>query len=293
MTFCIRSRPSQRPGLMKNILKPLLLILSLHPALLSAQTLPEADAMHTMTDSTLAFSIKIPFKKALLYPPRYNKGVQDKFYYGTDSTENARYIFGRSILKPGSFLIDDSSYYSGLNTNLRAQFRQLSRDTVYFMKGCFVEDLYGISKAGDRLMEYRHMTRGNSWYTLIVDFPLHGGPTGTTTKVRAFFDSFSMLDYPVRAWHRMMAPDSSLTTWAPTPLFVSAQDSSNGFPMQKQYLAFDSIHFNSYLISRQQIPPYFWSPSDSALCAEMMAERILPTDSLIYKRPVSNGDAKG
>ena len=282
---------------MKNTLKLLLLVLSLHPALLSAQTVREAGASQTITDSTLAFSIKTPFKKATLIPQRNEKDIRATLYFGTDSTENTRYIFGRSIFKPGSFQIDDSSYYSRLTTGLRGFFRQLSHDTVYFVKGCFVEDLEGLSKDSNRLMKYRHIIRGNTYYTLIADFPLQGkGPAegqGPTAKVRAFFDSFSMLDYPVRAWNRAMAPDSSLTTWAPTPLILHEDDSSKNFPKQVQYLAFDSAHFNSYFISRQEIPPYYWCPSDSALCADLLLDRISPNDSVVYKRPVSNGDAKG
>ena len=125
---------------MKNTLKLLLFILSLRPALLSAQTLQEADAMHTLTDSTLAFSIKIPFKKAIPSPPRWNNDVLDRFYYGIDSTENARYIFGFSVVRPGAFVMDDSSFYPGINTKLRTLFSQVSRDTFYFMKGCMIED---------------------------------------------------------------------------------------------------------------------------------------------------------
>ena len=274
---------------MKNTLKLLLFILSLRPALLSAQALQEADAMRTLTDSTLAFSIKIPFKKAVPSPPRWNNDVLDRFYYGIDSTENARYIFGFSVVRPGSFVMDDSSFYSGINTKLRTLFSQVFRDTFYFMKGCMIEDLYGILKAGDRSMEYRHIARGHSWYTLMVDFPLHG----PSPKVQAFFDSFSMLDRPAQAWHRATAPDSTLTTWAPSPFDVLREDSSKDVSMQTRYLAFDSIHYNTYFIQRHQIPSYFWSSSDSALCADLMVFRTSPTDSLIYKKPVNNGDAKG
>jgi hypothetical protein len=59
------------------------------------------------------------------------------------------------------------------------------------------------------------------------------------------------------------------------------------------YLAFDSIHYNSYLITRQQLTPYYWSLSDSALYVEIIAINLLATDSLVYKKPVSNGDARG
>jgi hypothetical protein len=276
---------------MKNTLNLFLLILSLHPALLFAQAVQEADGSQTVTDPTLAFSVKIPFKKAILLPRRNEKDIVPTLYFGTDSTENTRYIFGRTVFQPGSFQVDDSSYYSRLTTSLRGFFRQLSHDTVYLMKGCFVEDLDGLSKDSNRLMKYRHITRGNTWYTLVADFPLQA--KGPTAKVRAFFDSFSMLDYPVQAWHRTMAPDSMLTTWAPTPFIVHGEDSSKNSPKQVLYLTFDSTHFNSYFIRRQEPPPYFWSPSDSALCADILAQRILPTDSLIYKRAVSNGDAKG
>jgi len=279
---------------MKNALGPFLLLLSLFPALLSAQTSLEADVTQTVTDRALAFSVKIPFQKALQSSQRRQPGVWEKFYQGTDSTENARYIFGLTVLSPGSFLIDDSSYYSRLRTNLRAQFKQLIRDTVFFMKGCFVEDLYGIAKSTDRtdrFMEFRHIERGNSWYTLMADFPVQG--RGLTPKVRAFFNSFSMLDYRAQTWHQAMTPDSMLVTRAPTPILIHREDSSGGVPTQTRYMTFDTVHFNSYFISRQQIQPYYWRSSDTAVYADMMAQKTLPTDSLIYKRSVSNGEAKG
>lgn len=276
---------------MKNPLKLVLLLLCLSPSFLPAQPLAEGDATYTVTDSVLGFRVKVPVKKVFLLPSNYDKQIRAKVYSGVDSTENTRYVFGFSAFVPGSFLMDDSSYYSGLRTGFEALFSQLYRDTAYMMNGCFVEDLYGIRKAGDRLLEYRHIGRGNSWYMLLADFPLQR--SAPTAKMRAFFDSFSILDYPVRDWHRSVAPDSSLTTWAPTPLFLHREDSSDNLPKQSRYLAFDSLHFNSYFISHLQIPAYYWSRSDSALYAGIIAIRILPTDSLVYKRPVRNGDATG
>lgn len=211
-------------------------------------------------------------------------------YYGTDSSENTRYIFGLNILLPGVYVPDDSNYYSWLKKGLEAQFKQLIRDSVYFVKGYFIEDLYGTTKTGDRYMAYRHIARGNSAYVLFADFP----QPGPTAKVRAFFDSFAMLDYPVQAWHPTIDPDSSLTTWTPTPLFAYNGDSSKDHLADPRfYLAFDSIHYNSYRITRQQLTPYYWSLSDSALYAELIAINLLATDSLVYKKPVSNGDARG
>jgi hypothetical protein len=77
-------------------------------------------------------------------------------------------------------------------------------------------------------MAYRHIARGNSAYVIFADFP----QPGLTAKVRAFFDSFAMLDYPVQAWHRTIDPDSSLTTWTPTPLLAYNGDSSKDHPVE-------------------------------------------------------------
>jgi hypothetical protein len=71
---------SQKSGLMKNALNLFLLILSLHPALLSAQTIQEAGWSQTVTDPTLAFSVKIPFKKAILLPRRNEKNIVPTLY---------------------------------------------------------------------------------------------------------------------------------------------------------------------------------------------------------------------
>jgi hypothetical protein len=279
---------------MKKTLNLILLIFSLSPCLLSSQTLTrrthEVDSLYTIADSSLAFRVNVPLKKALQYPPVQDKQVRSKMYYGTDSSEKTRYFFGLRVLLPGVYVPDDSSYYSWLKKGLEAQFKQLIRDTVYFVKGYFVEDLYGTTKTGDRFMAYRHIARGNSAYVLIADFP----QPGFTAKVRAFFDSFAMLDFPAQAWHRMIDPDSTLTTWTPTPLLVYNEDFSKDHPVESRfYLAFDSIHYNSYRITRQQFIPYYWSLSDSALYAEIMAINLLATDSLVYKKPVSNGDARG
>jgi len=211
-------------------------------------------------------------------------------YYGTDSAENTRYFFGLRVFLPGVYVPDDSSYYSWLKKGLEAQFKHLIRDSVYFEKGYFVEDLYGTTETGGRYMAYRHIARGNSAYVLLADFP----QPGLTAKVKAFFNSFSMLDYPVQAWHQTIDPDSSLTTWTPTPLFAYNADSSKDHPVEtRSYLAFDSIHYNSYRISRLPLTRYFWSTSDSALCAQLTTLYLLPTDSVVYRKLVSNGDARG
>jgi hypothetical protein len=274
---------------MKNTLKLFVLILLLPPSLLSAQSLREGDAT-TVTDTLLGFRIRVPVKKVILLPSNYDKQVAAKIYTGTDSAENTRYVFGFNTMKPGFYQMDDSSYYAVLRTGFEAIFSQLYRDTTYFIKGYFVEDLYGINKAGNKLLWYRHVGRGNSWYLLLADFPLQGSPTA---KVQAFFDSFSILDYPTRSWNRAMAPDSSFSTWAPSPLVLHQEDPSANLPKQTRYLAFDSLHFTNYFIARYPIPSYYWSRSDSALYAAIIATRTSPTDSLIYKKPVRNGDANG
>lgn len=279
---------------MKNILPLFLLVLVLHPSLLSSQALShrayETDSLFTIADSSLAFRVRAPFKKALPYPAGSDKNVRSRLYYGIDSAGDTRYMFGLSVLRPGIYTVDDSSYYSSLKKGLEAPFKQVIRDTGYFVDGHFVEDIYGTANTGDRFMAYRYIARGNSWYMLAADFP----QPALLPKVRAFFDSFSMLEYPVSAWHRTTDPDSLLTTWTPTPLFAYNGDTTkNHMVVSRYYLAFDSTHYNSYLITRQQLSPYLWSPSDSALYTEMIATQLLPTDSLVYKRPVSNGDARG
>jgi len=286
---CVEKATHYEPNTMK---KPsgLLLALFLYPVFLSAQTLPH-DSAYVFTDSVLAFRVTVPFKTVIKIPSANDpsKEIRSQLYYCQDSRENISYIFGVNYLSPDHVMGNDSIYFTGLKKSLGNQFYTISRDTSYLSNGYFVIELIGKLKTDkEKLTVSRHIARGNRWYVLVVTFPL----SGATPSVTKFFRSFSILDFPVLDWQRSVSPDSSLMSWTPSPLRLLPPDSSTA-GVDRHYVSFDSIRSNGYNIDRYQLNPYYWSPSDSAFWKERIAISLRETETLIYKKPIVNGNAKG
>ena len=284
---------------MKHPLRLLLLTLSLYPTLIPAQTqtqtptqTPSRDSMYTFTDPNLAFRVMVPLKNVTKSPLQKSSDdrVISQLYYCTDSKENVDYVFGVNSIPPSRFVENDSIYYADLRKFLRKTiFSQLSLDTSFRQAGYIVIELSGKLKTNNKPSYYRLLARGNRWYVVFASYPMPGG----TEKVRAFFRSFTPLDLPTRPWQKSRTPDSSMSTWTPYPLISSPFDSATRSIVELHDISYDSIRANTYTIIRSRLNPYYWTLSDSAFLQERIAVGMNEYDSLIYKKLVSNGNAKG
>jgi hypothetical protein len=154
------------------------------------------------------------------------------------------------------------------------------------IKGFLIFDLTGYRKNSDRITAYRMIGRGSRWYMISVDFPMKSN----SKKVPASFNSFDVLPPPSRPWQSSALSDPMVITWTPAPLAPKKSEDPNVFSF---YVSFDSVRCNTYNINSYPLNPYYWSLSDTAFWSSMIAGHIAKDDSLFYKKPVTNGDAKG
>jgi uncharacterized protein YbaP (TraB family) len=244
------------------------------------------------TDQALAFRIDVPGnpKPYIDIPKGDNKnGWNSKLYITTDNQDGIYYLFGASSVFPGRFIDNDSSFFLHLKESSIEKLSSIMVDTAYFSDGYRLTEIAGKMKAADASMSIRYIARGNRWYALaaIYSSPVSGD------KISRFMHSFTMLEYPAQNWRYERPADSVIGCWLPSTPTIRQKDSSDDVNMDRIYNSFDSSRSNSYSIIVSHRNPYDWSSSDSAFWAGLIAKHVLKPDSLVYKKPIRNGDARG
>jgi len=275
---------------LRRLLLPAFFIL---PAYLSAQ--PLNDSLYTFTDPTLAFRIRLPVPANKVYkePSHFDSAgeIYQSLYHCVDTRENTYYTFGVQSVAPGYVIKDEKTFVAYLRKNLGKGLVRIIRDTAYLMdiKGYMVFDLIGSRKNSDRWAAYRFVGRGNRWYMISVDCPPRSS-AGYSKKLLDIYNSLAALPLISRPWRSSGLSDPTAITWTPAPL---APKTSREPGVYSFYVSFDSIRCNTYNINSYPLNPYYWSLSDTAFWSDRIAAHMGKEDSLFYKKPVTNGDAKG
>jgi hypothetical protein len=234
------------------------------------------------TDSALGFTILVPGQPKPF--PQKNPDYISRIFLGQDLQEGTYYFFGVNSVKPGHYIENDSLLFDGMKKEVTKKMKAVDHDSSWIDKDRLVVEFSGPMKDADMTMRLRY--RGNRWYSLLAMYPL----TGPSPGVKAFFSSFSELDYPRHEWQRTISVDSVFNGWAPQPFSEKRKDSSG----TETYTSYDSSRATSYDIVTYKLGAYFWSTSDSAFWDDRVSSHFLRyRDSLIEKKPVHNGDAEG
>lgn len=235
-------------------------------------------------DSALAFSVLLPVEATLF--PQKNPGWQSRFFMGTDLEQGVYYMFGSNGTIRGRYIENDSTLFQQLKKEAMKKLTKLTVDTCWMMNGQLAMEYRGKIKDADMTMAVRYIDRGNRYYVLIGMYPL----SGRYPEIDTFFSSFAQIQYPSPDWERIGFRDSSFTTWAPQPFTLKKNDSTG----TDVYTSYDSASATSYDIVVYGLGNYYWSQSDSAFWQNRVDAHLLHyRDSLIYKKEVRNGDARG
>ncbi len=244
------------------------------------------------TDSVLAYTVELPEKPEIFKEATADKkkdGIRSVVYSDVDNQQGAYLFFGVNTVLPGMYIDNDSVSLESLKTTIKKKTDSVITDSLYFKNNYRVLQYSGYVKQGGLTMDTRYFMRGNRWYALVAMY----NALKPHTHADRFLQSFSMLDYPSATWRKITSSDKFCSTWSPGEMASAERDSTDDPSIDIKYNSFDSTRSDSYAIIGFHFDPNFWSTSDSAFWADRISARINYSDSLISKKPIVNGDARG
>lgn len=205
----------------------------------------------------------------------------------SDPASGAYLFFGTNEAAPGYTIPNDSSLFSKLKNSQKTKLKYFTADTSFLKDGRLVTEFAGTMLQSPLKMQMRYESRGNRWYILLALYD----SAKPHVAVDKFFNSFSVLNYELQPWNTYAAANNSFTTWAPSGFTYAPL--KNGFDSDFNYRAYDSTRADNFGIIVHKFTKYYWQKSDSALWSSLIKETADDDDTLLYKKPVTNGDAKG
>ncbi len=206
----------------------------------------------------------------------------------SDPANGAYLFFGSSEAAPGYYIQNDSAMLSGMKKSQEDKFLAFTTDTIYTNEGRKTMELAGIMQQFPLMMRVRYIFRGNRWYAMVAMYDTAKNHTAEDN----FFSSFEMLDYTPQTWRSLTPNDNVFTTWAPAP-FRHVTKATDDEDSLFNYETYDSTRGDNYSIVTHEFTKYYWQNSDSALWDAMIDQALKYNDTLLSKKPVSNGESKG
>ena len=251
---------------------------------------PAAEKVYyTYVDSTLAYKIDVPSRpqSGNDLVSSQDKTIKPSIKICSDPVTGSYFLFGTNEAAPGYFFENDSILISNLRQNAKDKFATISFDTIYKQSNSLVLEITGIMKQAGVTMRTYYECRGNRWYALVALYD----STKYDPSIDRFFQSFKLLDYPSVAWTQQISKDSVLGAWAPSS-FIYHNDKDSDITSSVKYESYDSTHSDTYDIVVEEFSKYYWQNSDSAFWNDVFKNN-LADDSLLYRKPVTNGEVKG
>lgn len=246
------------------------------------------DKMSVHMDTAGAYTIATPTEAKLSSDAR-NEFGHVRLYICNNPDDGTYYFFGINEVSPDRFVVDDSSFFRNLVESVSPKFKKIDLDSSWVENDQRVTEIRGEMKDADMTMDVRYFDRGSRWYALLAMYPIGGSTDGRNR----FFSSFRQLDYPMHAWIQASSPDTVFSAWAPGVITRLPPDSSDDADIDRKYVSYDSSRSESFSVISYHLGPYYWSSSDSDFWATRIRLHITYADTLLEKKPVTNGAAKG
>jgi uncharacterized protein YbaP (TraB family) len=196
--------------------------------------------------------------------------------------------------KPGYHVLNDTTLFAESRRNIESSFA----DTVFLyelfnLQGYPAMRLNAGYKKNEFVMESIQVNRGDRCYTLIAI----GNENNDNGKdFNRYLNSFKLRDYKRAEWRHEHSPGNAFKTWVPAPISTLADEEKEKDEEALEsgiLLSYDSLSGYSYLIEKELISPYYWTDSDSSFFESYASRYIGWQDSVIEKRAVQNGTARG
>ncbi len=268
-------------------------------------------------DRKMAFEISFPKKPGVdKLPATDNAGNFETISYtAIDIANNTFYLVAINQTTKGFMIMEDSVLFNSKLNYYRQANAVISDERKFEYEGYPAFSFSAlINKEGmDFVSKLLIICRGNRSYTIAAitekgkeDFP----------DISRFFRSFKLTPFLPALWQMNTPASNSFSTWTPAAIEVEASDTTGltsqqlkkqNDPSKKaaQYLSFDPNSVANYYIHADPVAKYYWTKNDSSFLAEQVATFFTDTssylaknkqgnfDSLIYKKTITNGNAKG
>jgi uncharacterized protein YbaP (TraB family) len=245
----------------------------------------------TYTNATKAYQVNVPAKPSSaneILSARQDTTMVSDLNMSIDPATGAYFFFGVNETAKGFFIKNDSSTFVNIRESQKEKFAQLTTDTVYMKNGHRVMELGGIMKQASITLKAYYEFRGNRWYALVAMYD----SAKAYMIAQQFFNSFKTLNYGSPEWSNYTPADKLFSAWAPMN-FTYPENTSSENDSSYNYEAYDSLRADNYLVVVQNFGKYYWQNSDSALWKDVLDVYNDTSDSLLYKKAINNGDAKG
>jgi hypothetical protein len=235
------------------------------------------------------FSVELPGRYREKKEKEENESWDETLFETLDLAGNSYYGIKVATVKKGYYSDSDSSFFVEMSEGILENMQGTLLSGHHFNVAGYPAYKM-ISKAeseGEEIyMNVQMINKGPRRYLLFITSEAKGD-AATTGKY--FFESFSFLPEPDKEWRKVMAPDKSFSVWSPDIIIEDDEKENNEI---KHSIIDPQTHIQIY-IDKDVIPSYYWTKSDSLFFRNRINTFFTANDSLLYYRPVSNGQAKG
>jgi uncharacterized protein YbaP (TraB family) len=246
------------------------------------------------------FSVMMPGKPEITDitgESRSNDNAEISIGVAADLKSAIVYMFTCTKLKPGYYYPNDTLQFNDaqqrMMDNMNAKLTR-SKDSMvgrYRARRVDFELSKGGEKAGGAMLI---VSRTGMLYVFMV---MKNEKMPEQYIIDKYFNSLAIRPYAEGAWEYHKQDSIGIEGWLPG-LFVRQQSSDEESYLQPdtayyQYNSFNKAAGQTYYFYRQQLSPYFWAATDSALWEPYQPKDFYSKDSLLSETNVSNGNAWG
>ena len=249
-----------------------------------------SDEFYVYTNKKMGYKVELPTppkKYDDLSSTSKDSSILREVFLSSDMQSGSYFFVGTNEANKGYFLNNDSSVLADIRQSQLEKYSAIRLDTLYKKNNHWALELSGLSAQSSLGMRTYYETRGNKWYALVAIYD----STKSHASVDNFFNSFSILDYPVQEWKK--TESDVFSAWAPVDFIYSEKPTGTKKDTLHKYESYDTSRGDSYDVIVRSFSEYYWQNSDSAIWKDIIDSRINETDSLISKRIIKNGDAVG
>lgn len=238
--------------------------------------------------------------------PKENKAIEKTagspewefiVYDYIDPRNGMYYMIQVRDLRPGFYLMGDTSYFSLCRKNMERVIGKITTDQYTTIESFPAFRLEGESADGNTIFKTLFLNRGGRVYVLFAGGPKDVAGDGSMDRA---INSFRLTPYLQSEWKKESPAGANFFAISPSGIVAKedkqegpAKGDSKAGPGNKNYVCFDGNDAMSYNIFKTEISPYYWVENDS-LFFDAMAKSYQQTgDSVLSKKWVSNGGLKG
>jgi len=244
---------------------------------------------YNFSDPVMGVSFSSPaaltFNKKLSTTTDNNWNV--KAYTGTDIQNGTYIMFFSKSVKPGSYIIHDSTLNGEMADIMMAKLKDATKKDIR-MQGYNGFAMEGTSTDDKSIkMKMLSYVRGNRNVMLMV---VADQKQINEPAIQNILNSFKFLPYQKITWQQYKSTDGDFSAWAPSPFEVLKNDKEEE---TNQIVSFDSTSATSFTVITDTFSKYSWYENDSSFWDAQLKSYNSYSDTLLNVSTITNGNVKG